>query len=250
MALEIFSRYELKYLIPFKTYQQLVPLLLEKMRFDKFGQQGCYNIVSLYFDSDDKAIYYETRNKLRFRQKLRLRIYDQANLDSPSFLEIKQKYNNVVNKRRTKIKLRDAYHFLEENSVNQMDRYELSNPQILKEVQSFRSLYQLDPRLIVSYDRQALHGLYEDDLRVTFDYHLMCRDQNLHVEDGPKGAYFVDKDLVIMEVKVSHSVPLWLTRLLSEFECPKKSVSKFCTSMDLVEHVRQEPFRYNEKVTI
>jgi SPX domain protein involved in polyphosphate accumulation len=218
------------------------------MRYDKFGDQGCYNIISLYFDSIDKKIYYETRNKLRFRQKLRLRIYDDAGLNDASFLEVKQKYNNVVNKRRTKIKLSDAYHFLDKKSLAYQDMYDVSNPQILKEVHAFRSLYELEPKVIVSYDRQAFHGLYEDDLRVTFDYNLMCRDDNLSVEAGPQGANFVDKDLVIMEVKVTHSVPLWLTRLLSELECPKKSVSKFCTSIDLVENARTEPFQLKEKI--
>lgn len=231
-------------------YEQLVPYLMERMRYDKFGQQGRYNIVSLYFDSPDKKIYYETRNKLRFRQKLRLRVYEDATLDGPAFLEVKQKYNNVVNKRRTKINLRDAYHYIDNGTTDYMNGYDLSNPQILKEVQAFKGLYDLVPRIIVSYDRQAFHGLYEDDLRVTFDFNLMCRDDNLRVEDGPVGKHFVDPNLVIMEVKVTHSVPLWLTRLLSEFECPKKSVSKFCTSIDLMENVRTEAVTKNDKVTI
>jgi hypothetical protein len=250
MALEIFSRYELKYLIPYHVYQQIVPHLLERMRYDKFGDQGRYNIISLYFDSKDKKIYYETRNKLRFRQKLRLRIYDDAGLEDAAFLEVKQKYNNVVNKRRTKIKLKDAYHFLDTKSLQHKHQYDVSNPQILNEVHAFRSLYELDPKIIVSYDRQAFHGLYEDDLRVTFDYNLMCRDDNLAVEAGPLGRNFVANDLVIMEVKVTHSVPLWLTRLLSELECEKKSVSKFCTSIDLAENKRKEPFHLKEKIFI
>jgi hypothetical protein len=250
LALEIFSRYEVKYLIPYNIYEKLVPYLLERMRYDKFGTNGYYNIVSLYFDSPDKKIYYETRNKLRFRQKLRLRVYEDATIEGPAFLEVKQKYNNVVNKRRTKIKLSDAYHYLQSGTTDFMEGYDLSNPQILKEVHSFKSLYDLDPRIIVSYDRQAFHGLYEEDLRVTFDFNLMCRDDNLRVEDGPQGKHFVDPNLVIMEVKVTHSVPLWLTRLLSEFECKKQSVSKFCTSIDLMEEARRDAVTLREKVII
>ncbi|RNA66235.1 polyphosphate polymerase domain-containing protein [Alteribacter keqinensis] len=237
MALEIFSRYEMKYLIPLQTYKQLVPHLLERMRFDKFGEEGKYNIVSLYFDSPDKQIYYETRNKLRFRQKLRLRVYDDATLNSTAFIETKQKYNNVVNKRRTGITLNEAYRFLGRSKDERPDQFEASNPQVLKEVGSFQSLYGLEPKVVVSYDRQAFHGLYEDDLRVTFDYNLMCRGDDLKVENGPVGHHFVDEDLGVLEVKVNHSVPLWLSRLLSEYECPKQSVSKYCTSVDLVEEL-------------
>lgn len=239
-AREIFQRYELKYLIPFDKYQAIAKELIEsgKMRYDKFGDGfGRYNIVSLYFESDDKKIYYETRNKLRFRQKLRLRVYDDATINGPAFLEVKQKFNKVVNKRRTMIKLADAYDYIKygRNNENGLEAYNPSNPQILEEVEAFRTLYDLKPRLVVSYDRQAFHGIDDPDLRVTFDYNLTTRDDNLRIEDGPYGINFVDPNLSVMEVKVSQSVPFWLARLLSEYECPRKSVSKFCTSTDLLE---------------
>ncbi|MFB5661032.1 polyphosphate polymerase domain-containing protein [Alteribacillus sp. HJP-4] len=244
---EIFQRYELKYLIPFWKYEEIAQQLVHsgKMRYDKFGDRfGNYNIVSLYFDSDDKKIYYETRNKLNFRQKLRLRVYDDASLESPAFLEVKQKFNNVVNKRRTKLRLYDAYQYLKHGKQTQsFEEYTPSNHQIMREVDSFKGLYGLQPKIVVSYDRQAFHGLEESDLRVTFDYNLMCRDDNLRLEDGPDGTHFVDPSLVVMEVKVSQSVPLWLSRMLSEFECPRRSVSKFCTSLDLADELKTETGR-------
>lgn len=208
-----------------------------KMRYDKFGNgMGQYNIVSLYFDSKDKKIYYETRNKLNFRQKLRLRVYDQASLESPAFFEVKQKFNKVVNKRRTKIKLSDSYDYLNDTMQgNELGNYNPSNQQIMSEINSFRSLYSLEPKVVVSYDRQAFHGITDEDLRVTFDYNLLCRDDDLNIAAGPHGQHFVDPDLVVMEVKVSQSVPLWLSRLLSDYECERRSVSKFCTSIDLAE---------------
>lgn len=237
MAKEIFSRYEMKYLIPFHTYEALVNELTPYMRYDRFGDEGKYNIVSLYFDSPDQKIYYETRNKLKFRQKLRLRIYDGAGLDDAAFFEVKQKYNNVVNKRRTQIKLRDAYQYLSGADISELD---ISNAQIMAEVNNFKEIYDLQPEVIVSYDRQAFHGIYDEDLRVTFDYNLMCRSDDLHIENGPQGEHFVEPEQVILEVKVSHSVPLWLSRLLADFECPKKSVSKFCTSIDLSKRVQTD----------
>ncbi|MFC5711422.1 polyphosphate polymerase domain-containing protein [Thalassorhabdus alkalitolerans] len=231
MSKEIFSRYEVKYLIPFDKYQRLVEAMMPYMRFDKFGNEGRYNIVSLYFDSPDYKIYYETRNKLRFRQKLRLRVYDNVTVNDTSFLEVKQKFNNVVNKRRTSIKLNDAYKYIYEG---EKENLQASNFQTLREIDNFKTLYNLQPEVVVSYDRQAFHGLFEDDLRVTFDYNLMCRSDDLRIENGPQGTNFVDPNLVILEVKVNNSVPLWLARMLSEFECSRQSVSKFCTSIDLM----------------
>jgi SPX domain protein involved in polyphosphate accumulation len=239
MAKEIFSRYELKYLIPYNMYLKLVEEIKPYMRYDKFGTEGKYNIVSLYFDSPDYKIYYETRNKLYFRQKLRLRVYDNVTTEDAAFFEVKQKYKNVVNKRRTKIPLKDAYRYLAQSDFSLPSDLAVSNPQTMNEVHSFRTLYQLHPEVVVSYDRQAFHGIYDEDLRVTFDYNLTCRSHDLRIENGPYGTNFVDPEKVIMEVKVSHSVPLWLTRLLSDYMCPKQSVSKFCTSIDLMAEERK-----------
>ncbi|HSI66290.1 MAG TPA: polyphosphate polymerase domain-containing protein [Planococcus sp. (in: firmicutes)] len=242
MAQEIFKRYEIKYLIPFEKYLSLRDKLMEHMKYDSYGtNQGKYNIVSLYFDSEDSKIYLETRNKLRFRQKLRLRIYDQAELNSNSFFEIKQKFKNVVNKRRTVIPLHEAYDIIDKPEKDiDFSQYHASNPQILKEAIHFKQLYHLKPELIVSYDRQAFSGIQESDLRVTFDYNLMCRKQDLRIENGPQGFHFVDPNLVVLEVKVSEAVPFWLSRLLSEFECSKQSVSKFCTSVELFNEEKQD----------
>lgn len=236
MAQEIFKRYEIKYLIPFAKYLELRELIMPYMHYDTYGNpEGKYNIVSLYFDSDDKSIYYETRNKLPFRQKLRLRVYDQADLGSASFIEVKQKFKNVVNKRRTLLPLHQAYDILRDPN-KPLETVEASNPQILKEALHFQHLYDLKPNTVVSYDRQAFSGTFEKDLRVTFDYNLMCRNDDLRIEHGPEGHHFIDPGLVVLEVKVSEVVPFWLARILSDLECNKQSVSKFCTSVELLEH--------------
>lgn len=249
MAKEIFQRHELKYFIPYSQYLQLLERLKPYTRYDKYGdEEGRYTIISLYFDSEDYQIYYETRNKNPFRQKLRLRIYNDASLNDQAFFEIKQKFKNVVNKRRTFIKLEDAYNYLAEirrsgqsidldNLVNTLD---ISNPQIMREIDAFRQHYSLKPEVVVSYDRQALQGVEDQDLRITFDFNLTCRNTDLHIEHGPYGELFVPKDMVILEVKVSHSVPLWLTRILSELECERRSVSKYCTSIETLVNPTQQ----------
>lgn len=239
MAQEIFKRYELKYLLTREEHAALREAILPRMAYDKYGDaEGKYNIISLYFESEDKKIYYETINRLQFRQKLRLRVYDQATLTSPSFIEIKQKFTNVVNKRRTLIPLGEAYDVLfqpyDERLIHEVDA---SNRQILREALHFRDLYNIKPATVVSYDRQAFSGVQknEEDLRVTFDYNLMCREDDLALENGPEGIHFTDQDLVILEVKVSNNVPFWLARILSEFEFYRQGFSKFCTSLDVLE---------------
>lgn len=87
MAIEIFSRKEQKYLITRFQYDQLVEQIGPKMRTDKNEIAGKYSVTSLYFDSPDKSIYFETKNKLNYRQKLRLRVYGEADLNSTAFLK-------------------------------------------------------------------------------------------------------------------------------------------------------------------
>jgi len=235
MAIEIFTRREQKYLISTEQYEALVERMSPYMRNDKYGIDGRYTVTSLYFESPDHKIYFETKNKLKFRQKLRLRVYDDADTTSTAFFEVKQKHKKVVNKRRMVLPLYEAYRYLEDEEHNiPIEAYETSNLQVFREIDHFQSLYNLQPEMIVSYDRKALHGIYDDELRVTFDLNLRCRHEDLFLENGPYGENFIDEDLVVLEVKVNHSVPLWLTRMLQDLECEQRSASKYCTSFELL----------------
>ena len=234
VVIEIFSRREQKYLITRTQYDILVDQMSPYMRVDKFGDEGKYTVTSLYFDNDRHDIYFETKNKLDFRQKLRLRIYDNTDLSGTAFFEVKQKHNNVVNKRRTAIPLMDAYRYINKPTYDVEENYQASNFQILKEIHHFRKLYQLEPEMVVSYDRHAFHCITDPDLRITFDLNLRCRNHDLNIEYGPYGNHFIDPNLVVLEVKVTHSLPLWLARILQDLECEQKSASKFCTSLELL----------------
>lgn len=233
LAIEIFRRREQKYLITISQYEELLKRMNPYMRADKYGDNGKYTVTSLYFESPDRKIYFETKNKLRFRQKLRLRVYDDTNIYGTAFFEIKQKHKKVVNKRRMLLPLMEAYRYLYSPGIP-LESFETSNLQVLKEIHHFRLLYQLQPEMIVSYDRHALHGLDDADLRVTFDFNLRCRNDDLYLETGPYGEHFIDPNLVVLEVKVNDSVPLWLTRILQDLQCEQRSASKFCTSTELL----------------
>ncbi|GIN70576.1 transporter [Bacillus sp. J14TS2] len=232
MAIEIFRRREQKYLITHDQYQELVKRMMPFMRPDRNGSAGQYTITTLYFESPDNRIYFETKNKLRFRQKLRLRIYDDTNLDGNAFFEIKQKHKKVVNKRRMVLPLSEAYRYLSGETPESLEDYMTSNLQVFREIDHYRTLYELRPEMVVSYDRHALHHIEDPDLRVTFDLNLRCRNHDLQIEHGPFGEHFIAQNLVVLEVKVSHSIPLWLTRILQDLRCEQRSASKFCTSLE------------------
>lgn len=235
MALEIFRRREQKYLITRQQYEALIVELLPYMRSDKNGYEGKYTVTSLYFESPDKTIYYETKNKLQYRQKLRLRVYDDTDENGTAFFEVKQKHKKVVNKRRLTMKVYEANRYLHANLDEPLGTYDTSNEQVMREIHYFRQLYRLRPEMIVSYDRHALHGIDDPDLRMTFDFNLRSRKEDLFVQNGSYGDFFIDPNLVVLEVKVNDSVPLWLTRIIQKVNCEQRSASKFCTSMEMLE---------------
>lgn len=88
--------------------------------------------------------------------------------------------------------------------------------------------------MVVSYVRHALHGADDANLRMTFDFNLRCRKDDLLLEHGAYGNHFIDPNLVVLEVKVENSVPLWLARILQSLDCERRSASKFCTSTELL----------------
>ncbi|WP_339230099.1 polyphosphate polymerase domain-containing protein [Oceanobacillus sp. FSL K6-2867] len=249
MAIEIFRRKEQKYLITIGQYEQLIQQISPYMRPDKFGEDGKYTVTSLYFESDDHKIYFETKNKLKYRQKLRLRVYDNIDIHGIAFFEVKQKHKKVVNKRRMLLSLSEAYRYINRQE-SCIDNYEGSNIQVLREIDYFRHLYRLEPEMVVSYDRHALHCITDPELRITFDFNLRCRNDDLYLENGSYGASFIDSNLVVLEVKVNDSVPLWLTRILQHFNCEQRSASKFCTSLELLKNPALPIGAAKENVTV
>lgn len=248
MAIEIFSRKEQKYLITLKQYNGLVKELAPYMRDDRNGMNGRYTVSSLYFDNPQKDIYFETKNKVKYRQKLRLRVYGDIEENMKAFFEIKQKHGKVVNKRRLTVALDEANRYLKTRGGEDLAGYRVSNLQVLREIDYFLNFYGLHPEMVVSYDRHALHGQDDASLRMTFDFNLRCRRDELDLAKGSHGDFFIDPDLVVLEVKVDHSVPLWLARVLQKLECEQRSASKFCVSTEML--AEDLAFAGTEKETI
>lgn len=234
MAIEAFKRKEKKYLITKQQYIELVKQISPYTRPDKFGINGMYTVTSLYFDSSNQQIYYETKSKLTFRRKLRLRVYDKTSINDTAFFEMKQKHKKNVTKSRVLLPLSEAYRYLANTSETSLGNFQTSNPTISHDIHQFLQLYRLRPEMIISYDRHAFHGMRDPDLRLTFDSHLRCRNDDLFLENGPHGKNFLDANFMILEVKVNEYIPLWLQHVLDHLQCKRKNISKFCASVELL----------------
>ena len=67
-----------------------------------------------------------------YKEKIRLRSYGVPNKDTKVYLEVKKKYKGVVNKRRSTLRLKEAYEFTETREIPKLESY--MNPQVLREL--------------------------------------------------------------------------------------------------------------------
>ncbi len=113
MAIEVFNRYENKYLLDDAAYRRLYAELLEYMEPDDYNKQHeFYSISNLYFDTKDDTLIRTSLAKPKYKEKLRLRAYGVPDPNAKVYLEIKKKVYGLVNKRRTSLRLQEAYEFV------------------------------------------------------------------------------------------------------------------------------------------
>ena len=232
MAQSVFNRYEKKYLLPMDLYMILRKLLKPYMAEDQYG---LHTICNLYFDTPNYDLIRRSIEKPKYKEKLRIRSYGVPKADSRVYLEIKKKYQRVVNKRRISLPLIEAYDFIENGKRPKTLFFDKDTDpataafeaeQIVKEIEFFIQRYDLTRGTFLAYDRIALFGKQED-FRVTFDRNIRSRTQNANLVYGDKGTHLLPKDYCLMETKVSGATPKWFSELLSELSLYPTSFSKY-----------------------
>lgn len=250
MAIEVFNRYEKKFIITDDVYRSIKPLLEEYMEVDEHSRNGdFYTICNIYYDTEDNEIIRKSIEKPTYKEKLRLRSYGVVSPKDKVFLEIKKKFNGCVNKRRTSITLEDSYRYLE--TKQKPNARNLMNKQILEEIDYFIQKYPtLQPALFLSYDRNAMFGKEDKNFRITFDTNILTRRYDLGLDYGVYGEPLLSKDQWIMEVKIDHAAPLWFAKLLSEYKIYPVSFSKYgmeYQKMVLLSNKNLTGLEYNRK---
>jgi len=218
----IFERYEKKYLLPWEQFEKLLPALERRMTRDRYGE---YRISSIYFDTEKFDVARASLEKPVYKEKLRLRSYGPPEGGTPVFLELKKKYHDKVYKRGISLPYTQVRQFPAGGN------WKRSNPQIGAEIDQFLTRYEEVPvpAAFIRYDRLAFAGIEDPSLRVTFDTNLRCREVPLELDNDSGGEPLLDPRQVLMEVKTSGAIPLWLCRLLSVNAIFPSSFSKYGT---------------------
>ena len=218
----IFKRYELKYLLTIEQKERLLPAMQPYMQIDRYGRT---TIRNLYLDTDNHRLIRRSIEKPAYKEKLRIRSYEQATADSTVFAELKKKYDGVVYKRRLPLTEQQATAWLCQGALAPVDT------QISREIGYFMQHYApLKPTLFLSYEREAYFEKNGGDFRVTFDDRLLARQTDLSLQAAVSGVPLLDDRLVLMELKCSGGIPLWMAQALSREGLYKTSFSKYGTA--------------------
>ena len=248
MAIEVFNRYEHKYILDRETFEEVVKILNENMEMDSYNKNHKpYIISNIYFDTPDDYLIRTSLESPVYKEKLRLRAYGAADADSMVFLEIKKKFNGIVNKRRTKLKLDEAYDFISTGKAPVAKEY--MNHQVLRELEYFLKIYNLHPKLYLAYDRIAFFEKDNKDLRISFDMNIRSRRYDLALEKGDYGERLLPEDVYVMEIKTSLAKPLWLSHMLADLDIKRNKFSKYGTEFkNMIKHTDVYDMEYEKVV--
>jgi hypothetical protein len=220
------QRFELKYLINEEMAIRVRDFVRCYLDFDEYSvgkPDFSYPVHSLYLDSDDLKLYWETINGVKNRYKLRLRYYD-TKPSSPVFFEIKRRMNNCIMKQRGGVRQQFVPYLLSGHLP--IEEHLLSKaPKQMVALQRFCELtnaIQARPKVHIFYMREA-YVSSNDQVRVTID-RKVYGEENLDstLTTAMKAPVMSFQNTVILELKFSNRFPDWfrdLVRMANVMQC-------------------------------
>ena len=231
------QRFEYKYLIT-EAQAEMVRAFAEcHLRPDSHADRSHdnqYPVHSLYLDSADLGLYQSSVAGQKNRFKLRVRFYDDR-ADTPAFLEIKARKNDVIQKQRSAVS-KDCVERILGSFCVMADDVGDGSPLSRKAMERFCELSAellARPRTIVSYMREAYVDPDGGPTRVTFDRRLRClatRSAVLSVDEP--GWLDLPNDWVVLEIKFTDTFPNWAREMVEAVGLTRTSAAKYVRAID------------------
>lgn len=214
----VFKRFELKYLLTYEQYRRMKTVMSDHMRGDKYGES---DILNVYYDTPDYLLIRRSLEKPLYKEKLRLRSYGVATENSKTFPELKKKFESVVYKRRLSLPEGRAMACF-------AGRESFPDTQIGRELAFCIERYGgLEPKVFLSYEREAFYAKSDHDFRMTFDQNILWRNTELSLQIPAGGYPLLGAEETLLEVKTAGALPHWLVEFLSANKLYKTSFSKY-----------------------
>jgi hypothetical protein len=233
MIVRRFNRYELKYILPVWKRDRIIEDLADHAERDPHSGRDGYRLVSLYYDSPGLDFFWAKVDGLKYRRKLRLRVYladDSEQLPVNAMVEIKQRTNRTVQKRRLALPLDTAEALCEGRvAVDALGHLDELDREVASEVTYLVDAMQLRPSAITSYRRIAFVGnRYERGVRITFDMNVAGRVDELSLKFPGTNHPLMSQNYCVLEVKSDDKVPNWVLSVLARNGCQTQRMSKYC----------------------
>jgi hypothetical protein len=189
------------------------------------GTDGSYQVRSMYFDTPDYMAYHEKWAGMSIRHKLRVRAY--GNNLSVVRLEVKSRYINFIHKIAVDFP-RAEYEEIERAIRSRtLPPSRLMNMGNSREFFRLQRQYNMEPKVIVEYRRQALERREINRIRVNFDDQLLTT-RNLDLFGSLKGTRRVlAHGYGVFEIKVDGFMPYWMHMLIAKYELQAQALSKY-----------------------
>ncbi len=233
------SRYEYKYFVTEVQAVQIRKFVECYLLPDKYteGKQGVgYPVHSLYFDSPDLMTCWATVEGVKNRFKIRVRFYDDRP-DSPLFLEIKRRQNQVILKQRAAVKRSCAERLL---AGEWLDRSDL----VVDDEKNFRAMYNFcelcqkinaRPTAYTSYMREGYERPDSNVQRVTFDRNLRAGPYRGSIDISELERWAKPEiQGIVLELKFTDRFPEWMHTLAESFNLQRTSMPKYVECVTLL----------------
>jgi SPX domain protein involved in polyphosphate accumulation len=229
-----FQRHELKYYLPEEMYPKLIRQIRPYMTLDPdLGRNGekSYLVRSLYLDTDDLKSYNEKLAGAYYREKFRIRAYNHER--STVFLEIKQKYSNIVVKDRACVQANELPSLLDRYGGYRLNGEKgKTESEVIMRFLSLIPVLQLRPMLLVAYEREAYTGVFDETARLTLDRNL-CYLPGRACDIFYSGEdWFPVKHQCILELKFNHILPFFFKNIIKRLNLWAQAISKYCLCIE------------------
>lgn len=230
----LFQRMEIKYLIDRTIRTKLARDLSALMRPDSYTcKEGSYVVRSLYYDTPDFRAYHDKVAGAAERHKLRVRVYGRDPRQSPIIrFEVKSRYVSFIHKITLDFPL-EEYEEIEPVIFGRAmppDKV-LQDQYLSKEFFRIQRQYNMEPKILVQYRREAYERMEINRVRVNFDDELVA-SRNLELLAPLKAARSLLKyGNSIFEIKVDGGLPFWMHNLISKYNLQNRAFSKYCQSV-------------------
>lgn len=213
------ERFEYKYVLSPAEYFIIRHKISRVMDVDENTASERYHVRSLYFENPQRSSFTDKVTGIYHRHKYRLRMYQY----DPRTLrfEQKEKHGDLIRKKTIHLDVTEGKKIAAGDYSSLLERGYTS---IYADLTA--NLYL--PFLIIDYLREP-YVLNPGNIRITFDLDIHSRHSTgRFFQKNLPGVPLMEGNLVVMELKFSGWLPVWLKNVIQHNIPGRQSVSKYC----------------------